>query len=180
MMSTYGEILMRHITKNLFGYTLFIIALYSIFYATHAEKLNTTQNNIISRHSIQQPIDETYDDIIDALINEGFSIVKEINIGKNLDKASKEHNWKNYNNNNLVGIRTAIVCSGMTVNAIGNADPNMISICPLHVTLTQTGNWTKIDFIRPSIIAKGTPAENVAKKLEYRLKSAIQKGISQN
>ena len=166
---------MKRHAKNLIAYLVFFTALFAAYQTYSATE---ESKNMISRQSVRKPIDDVYDNVMFALKNEGFSIVKEINIGNNLKKDSIEKKWTNYNKNNLVGIRTAIVCSGVTANSISNADPNMISICPLHVTISQEGEWTKVDFVRPSMIAKGTQAEKVAAKLEKKLNYAIHKGLS--
>jgi len=168
---------MKNHEKKLIGYMVFFTALFAAYQTFSATQTGANKENMISRQSVRKSIDDVYDNVMFELKNEGFSIVKEINIGHNLKKDSIEKKWKNYNKNKLVGIRTAIVCSGVTANSISNADPNMISICPLHVTITQKGEWTKVDFVRPSMIAKGTRAEKVAVKLENRLNSAIHKGL---
>lgn len=158
-------------------YLALIPLLFILPYKTNAQDIQESDLGAISRQSVQQPLDLTFNNVMKSLKDDGFIIAKEINIGENLEKDAKEKGWSDYNINNIVGIRSAIVCSGVTANSISNFDPNMVSICPLHVTVSQLGEWTRVDFIKPSVIAHGSPAELVALKLEERLKIAIHKAF---
>jgi uncharacterized protein (DUF302 family) len=70
-----------------------------------------------------------------------------------------------------------VFCNPIYANTVSNLDPTMLAICPLSATLIQKGNTTTILFVRPSLIAKGSPAEEVLTKVENIIISAIVKGM---
>lgn len=128
--------------------------------------------------SVQRPIGPTFKSVVAALKHSGFKVVKKINIGKKLGMAAKHFHWTDYNRNHLGGVRTAVFCNAKFANAISNADPEMMALCPLHVTLIQQGAWTRVEFIKPAAIARGTRAEGVALKLQAKIEAAIRMGLA--
>lgn len=132
----------------------------------------------IAVQSVKRPIGPTFKSVVSALKHSGFKVVKKINISKNLGKAAKHFHWTDYNQNHLTGIRTVVFCNAKFANAISNADPSMMALCPLHVTLVQQGAWTRVEFVKPAVIAEGSRAEGVAVKLQEQIEAAIRKGIA--
>lgn len=134
-------------------------------------------SNAVSVRQVQKPVGEVTRSLVSALQKDGFKVVKKINIGKKIGEAAKRGHWKDYNENHLAGVRTVIFCNAKFANAIANADPDMVALCPLHMTLVQQGDATKIEFVRPSVVAEGSKAEPVARKLEAKIEAAEQKAI---
>lgn len=106
-----------------------------------------------------------YQQLFSALENNGYFVVFETNIGKNLSRFAQR--WgDDYNKNKLDSIRSMIFCNGWYANKVSNADPKMLALCPMHITLTHKEGVTAVLYIRPGQVAKDSPAKKVAEELE--------------
>ena len=118
----------------------------------------------------------TYKKVFTALENNGYFVVFEPNIGKNLSHFAQR--WgKNYNKNELEAIRSMVFCNAWYANEVSNMDPDMVALCPLHITLTHKQGVTKILFVRPSQVAADSPAKDVVTELEQDVIRAIEQGF---
>lgn len=127
----------------------------------------------VFRHSIHKPLAEVYDPVYKALEEQGFYVVFEANIGKNLSNFADK--WgEDYNRNKLDGIRSLVFCNGWYANAVSNADPNMLALCPLHLTLMEKAGVTTALFVRPSLIATGSSAQALLLAVEEKITKAIK------
>ena len=118
----------------------------------------------------------TYKTVFTALENNGYFVVFEPNIGKNLSHFAQR--WgKNYNKNDLEAIRSIVFCNAWYANEVSNKDPEMLALCPLHVTLIQKKGVTSILFLRPSLVALDSPAIKVVTELELDVIRAIEQGF---
>ena len=114
-----------------------------------------------------------FDALFTMLENNGYFIIFEPNIGRNLAHFAKR--WgKDYNKNKLEEIRSMIFCSGWYANQVGNHDPDMLALCPLHITLTYKEGETRVLFIRPGVISKQSAANSVALELEQDIVRIIR------
>jgi Domain of unknown function DUF302. len=91
-------------------------------------------------------------------------VIFEANIGKNLSRF-KEKQGVNYNKNNLGGIRSMVFCNGWYPNKVSNADPSMLALCPLHLTVIERSGKAHILFVRPSFVGQGSQALPVLKEI---------------
>ena len=120
--------------------------------------------------------DKTYKNVFTALEDNGFYVIFEPNLGKNL--AYFKDRWgKEYNKNKLEAIRSMVFCSAAHANEISNLDPEMLALCPLHITLTHKEGVTQIFFVRPSLVSSGSPAEKVAAELEQEIIRTIESAV---
>lgn len=118
----------------------------------------------------------TYKKVFTALETNGYFVVFEPNIGKNLSHFAQR--WgKNYNKNELEAIRSMVFCNAWYANEVSNMDPDMVALCPLHITLTHKKGVTKILFVRPSHVAANSPAKQVVTELEQDVIRAIEQGF---
>ena len=118
----------------------------------------------------------TYKKVFTALENNGYFVVFEPNIGKNLSNFAQR--WgKNYNKNGLEAIRSLVFCNAWYANEVSNMDPEMLALCPLHITLTHKKGVTSILFVRPSQVAVDSPAKKVVTELELDVIRAIEQGF---
>lgn len=118
-------------------------------------------------------MDSVYPRVSAALEAHGFFVVFEPNIGENI-KGMAEKWGVDYNRNKLSGIRSMVFCNGGYVNQLSNSDPNLLALCPLHLTLIEKDGNTRVLFTRPSSIAKGSKAEPIARNLEQDIIKAIK------
>ncbi len=143
---------------------LLLIAFFSV---------SAAANDSVWVHKVDKPVDEIYQSIYKGLEDAKFYVVFEPNIGKSTSRFSER--WgSEYNRNQLTQIRSMVFCNGWYANQVGNADPEMLALCPLHITLTEKAGSTKILFVRPSIVAKGSKAEAIALEIENKVIDAIK------
>ena len=90
----------------------------------------------------------------------------------------EDPNGDDYNRNLLEGITSLVFCSGWYVNQVSNLDPQLLGLCPLHVTLTHKAGVTTVLFNRPTAIAQGSPAVKVLKEAEDEVIQAIEAALN--
>ncbi|MCB1722940.1 MAG: DUF302 domain-containing protein [Chromatiaceae bacterium] len=131
----------------------------------------------VLRLDAKAPMDVTYRAVHGALEEARFWVVFEVDLGGNL--ASFAERWgEDYNRNALSGIRSVVVCNGWYANQVGNADPDLLALCPLRVNLVEKDGVTRILFARPTVIAQGSPAIGVVKEIEDAIKAALEAAVA--
>ena len=128
--------------------------------------------------SVDQNLDTAYKRVNKALEGNGFKVVYEIDMLENLTKFAAKNAVKDFNLNQLEGIKSMVFCNGLLAVKISNADPTMLAMCPLHLTLTQKAGRVSVLFVRPSVIAQGSKAEAPARELEEKVIKAIESGLN--
>jgi uncharacterized protein (DUF302 family) len=124
---------------------------------------------------VKQDFETTYKQVYQSLENNRFYVVFEPDIGANL--AGFADKWKDHNLNKLDRIKSMVFCNGWYANQVSNADPDLLVLCPLHITMTHKDGVTKVLFVRPDYVAKGTRAEQIAKELAEDVIKAINEGL---
>ena len=126
---------------------------------------------------LKQDLEIVYNSIYRSLEKNRFFVVFEPNIGRNL--AGFSARWgEDYNRSKLTGIRSMVFCNPWYVNQVSNLDPNMLALCPLHLSLYEKDNTTHIVFVRLSYVGEGSPAKPLLMELEQAVSTAIEAGIS--
>ena len=144
-----------------------IFLLLTVFFSVTA-----TANDAVWVHTVDKPVESIYRPIYKALEDANFYVAFEPDVGKNISRFSER--WGNeYNRNGLTQIRSMVFCNGWYANQVGNADPEMLALCPLHITLTEKEGRSTILFVRPSTVAKGSKAETIATEIEDKVIKAI-------
>ena len=139
--------------------------------------ITVSANDAVWIHHVNKPVESIYKSVYKSLEDANLFVVFEPDIGKNISRFSKR--WgEDYNRNGLQEIRSMIFCNGWYANQVANADPDMLALCPLHITLIEKEGRSKILFVRPSYIAKGTSAEAIATELENKVIDAVKKATS--
>jgi len=124
----------------------------------------------------RKPLSALYKQIFTALEHNGYYVLIEPNIGKNLSHFAQR--WgSDYNKNKLDEIRSMVFCNAWFANKISNADPHMLALCPLHITLIQKGKLTTIIFVRPGKVAVNSPAQAVAEEIEKDIIRIIENAV---
>ena len=130
----------------------------------------------VFEYSISKSMDQVYDPLYKALEEEGFYVVFEANIGKNLSRF--EDKWgDNYNRNKLKGIRSMVFCNGWYANEVSNADPSLLALCPLHLTLIERAGKTTVLFAKPTAIAMDSPARKILARIEREVIDVIKQSM---
>ena len=150
---------------------LFLSSLLAIAQEAGAEAPSNTRVYV---KKIKKPLPEVYTKVFTAMENGGYFVLFEPNIGKNLEHFAQR--WgDDYNRNKLEEIRSMIFCNGWYANQISNVDPELLALCPLHLTLTYNQGLTTILFVRPSQVAADSPAKKVATELEKDVINTIER-----
>jgi hypothetical protein len=148
-----------------------------LFFLFVSFSITASANDSVWVKQVDKPLDAIYLSIYKGLEAAGFFIVLEPDIGKNISRFSTR--WgDDYNRNGLSKIRSMVFCNGWYANQVGNADPEMLALCPLHITLTEKGGSSKILFVRPAFVAKGSGAESIAAEIENKVINAITTAIN--
>lgn len=129
--------------------------------------------------SVDQNMDSVYPRVQKALEANGFKVVYELDMFDNMSKYAEKNAVKDFNVNKLEAIRSIVFCNGPLSIKISNADPAMLAVCPLHVTLTQKAGHVTVLFVRPGVIVRGSKAEAPAKELEEKVIKTIEGGLSE-
>ncbi|MDH5572167.1 MAG: hypothetical protein OEY89_10400, partial [Gammaproteobacteria bacterium] len=58
-----------------------------------------------------------------------------------------------------------------------NADPDMLALCPLRMSLVEKAGKTSALFARPSVIASGSAAKPLLEKIESEVIAAIKQAM---
>ncbi len=126
--------------------------------------------------STDKDMETTYKVVYKNLEDNNFFVVFEPNIQANLSHFAER--WgDDYNRNKLEGIRAMVFCNGWYANQVSNADPDMLALCPLHITLVQQAGNTRVLFARPSVIAGGSRAGKIARELEDDVARAVEAAV---
>ena len=116
-------------------------------------------------HKVKGKMNTIYKNLFTGLENNGYYVIFEPNIGRNLAHSAKR--WgKDYNINKLDSIRSMVFCNGWYANKISNEDPTMLALCPLHVTLIHKEDITSVLFVKPGHVSQGSTANSIALELE--------------
>ena len=135
-------------------------------------------NDNVRVWAVDQTLTKTYKVVYQHLEQNNFFVVFEPDIQSNLSRFADR--WgEDYNRNRLEGIRAMVFCNGWYANQVSNADPDMLAMCPLHLTLVQQLGKTRILFVRPGAIAAGSKAQRVAGELEADVVKAVDGAVRQ-
>ncbi len=153
-----------------------ILAVFLFALAGIAQAFADTPN--VRVWTIDKDLDSSYQAVYESLENNRFFVVFEPDIQGNISGFAER--WgEDYNRNKLEGIRAMIFCNGWYANAVSNADPDMLALCPLHITLIQKDGATRVLFVRPTAVASGSKAMSVAKEIEQDVAKAIDAAVKE-
>jgi uncharacterized protein (DUF302 family) len=127
----------------------------------------------IYERAARLPADAAYAKLYAALEDKGFYVIFEPDMGKALAGMAGKLG-DDYNRNQLSTLRSLVFCNPRATNAIANADPALLALCPLHLTLTHKAGVSTVYFGRPSATAAGSPGAAQAQALETDIIQIIE------
>ncbi len=131
----------------------------------------------VLRWDVQQDFNRTYREVYRSLENYRFFIVYEANIGHDL--RGYPARWGDgHDRNGLQEIRSMVFINTSYTNQLGNQDPDLLSLCPLHIMMFQKGPTTSILFTRPTYAGQGSVAMPLLKDIEAEVSKAVESGIT--
>jgi len=135
-------------------------------------------NSSVLVWNMEKNLETSYETIYKALENNRFYVVFEPDIQRNISGFAER--WgDNYNRNKLEGIRAMVFCNVWYTNEISNADPDMLAMCPLHITLIQQQGSTRVLFVRPTVVAADSKALAIARELEQDITKAMDEAANE-
>ena len=149
---------------------LILIGLFTGFNAQSAE-------STLYKNTVNQPMDKVYPAVYEALEDARFYVVFEPFISQNIERFAEK--WgESYNQNKLSSIRSMVFCNGWYANQVSNADPDMLALCPLRLSLYEKSGKTSVVFARPTVIGAASAAKSVLKEIEDEVIKAIKEGVN--
>lgn len=131
----------------------------------------------VYRASVERPMDEVYVELSEALDAARFYVVFEPDMGARMARFAER--WgEDYNRNELTGVRAMVFCNLWYTNAVANADPDMLAVCPLHVSLYERDGRTTVLFPRPTWSGRDSPATAVLQELEDEIVGIIESSLA--
>ena len=135
------------------------------------------ESPVVLHWELKQNLELVYNSVYRSLEENRFFVIFEPNIGKNL--AGFSERWgEDYNRNKLTGIRSMVFCNPWYVNQVSNLDPEMLALCPMHISLYEKGGSTHVVFVRLSHVGEGSAAKPVLAEVEAAVSAAIESGIN--
>lgn len=135
--------------------------------------LPAAAGDAILRYTARLPADTAYQKLYDALEEKGYFVVFEPNMGRTL-AGMKERLGQDYNRNQLSTMRSLVFCNPVLTNRVANADPALLALCPLHLTLTHKDGVSSVYFARPGVLAAGSPGAGQAQTIENEIDQIIR------
>ena len=133
----------------------------------------------IYKHEVEMELDRAYKALYAALEQDKFWVVFEADMLARMRRFADT--WgPDFNQNALTGVRALVFCNIWWTNRIANADPDMLAMCPLHISVVEDAGKTAVLMLRPSVLARGSGAEEVAATLESELISLIERALPAN
>jgi len=127
----------------------------------------------VYKKTVGLDLDSTYEKVQRALEEQRFWVVFEADMGARMARFAER--WgDDYNRSKLDGVKSMVFCHIWWTNQIANADPDMLAMCPLHLSLYQRDGKTTVVMLRPSVLARGSGAEEKAAELESELIGIIE------
>ena len=127
----------------------------------------------IFKMTVDADLDTAFETVHKALENEKFWVVFEADMGARMMRF-KDKWGDDYNRNDLTAVKSMVFCHIGWTNQIANADPDLLAICPLHLSLYEKDGKTSLVLPRPSAIAAGSPGQAKAAELEKDLTTLLE------
>lgn len=122
----------------------------------------------VVRLTTEQPMEAVYDKVYKALEAQKFWVVFEADMGSRMARFADE--WgDDYNRNGLGAVKSMVFCNIWWTNRVANADPDLLGLCPLHLSLYEKNGETVLVMPKPSAMAEGSPGRARAAELEDEL-----------
>lgn len=130
-------------------------------YSTHIDGDFDTVHNLLRRE-------------LDA---ERFFVVKDLNIGSNLEHFAQK--WgDNYNRHNFSKIHSMIICNAWFANETINISPAHMSLCPLSLVLLHKDNRTTLHYaLRQPMAGSQDDIAGLMKRLDQRFVQVLEDAV---
>jgi uncharacterized protein (DUF302 family) len=109
-----------------------------------------------------------------AFSSNNLIVISQIDILEKFKAAGLEKTFgKDFNTNQLTGIKAMIICNGGFGNAVANADPEMMGFCPVRITITEKDGKTSVTYVKSSA-PESSKAYEILQKLDEAVIASIE------
>lgn len=126
--------------------------------------------------NVPMEVGAAYDRIYKALESERFWVVLEADMGEQMARQAAKLG-ADYNRNRLGAIKAMVFCNIQWTNRLANADPDLLALCPLHLTVFERDGATYVVMPRLSAMAQGSPGASPATELEAVVRGILEKAL---
>ncbi len=131
----------------------------------------------ILRLTSSLPLAEAYSKVYASLEDEKFWVVFEADMGSRMAKFADK--WGDeYNRRGLGAVKGMVFCNIWWTNRVANADPDLLALCPLHLSLYERDGETVLVMPRLSMIAQGSEGRDRALELEQELTAILRAALA--
>ena len=130
----------------------------------------------VIRITTEEPADAVFERVKDSLEAEKFWVVFEADMGKRMKRFAKK--WgDDYNRSKVGSVRAMVFCNIWWTNQIANADPDLLGLCPLHLSIYERAGTTVVVLPKLSVLAAGSPGFSRAEALEQDIFGIVSKAV---
>ncbi len=123
---------------------------------------------------IYEPLESYYPKLKKAIDENHMNILYEMDLIKQFkDEGYSEKFGKDFNKNNLQGVKTLLICNGYVGNQVSNLDPKMMALCPIRLTIIEENKKLTVTFLRHDTIETSKEIKSLLTKLDTILKNTI-------
>jgi len=128
----------------------------------------------IHETQVRKTIKEYYPELKKAIEDNNMHVIYELDLLERFKEAGYAEKFgNNFNKNNIVAIKTLLICNGYIGNQVSNIDTDMMVLCPIKITLIQIGKYTMVSFIKNSDLASNKEVEKLLAILDQTLVNTI-------
>jgi uncharacterized protein (DUF302 family) len=121
--------------------------------------------------------EKVYERVHDALEAAKFWVVFEADMGSRM--ATMADDWgADYNRSKLTFAKAMVFCNLRWTNQIANADPELLALCPIHLSIYARDGETTLVWPRLSVMAEGSPGLEMARNLDKEVSDLIRGAIA--
>ncbi|HYN79835.1 MAG TPA: hypothetical protein VES73_18795 [Lamprocystis sp. (in: g-proteobacteria)] len=132
----------------------------------------------VMRFQTTLQVDTAYGSIYKALEAGRFWVAHEANLGEQMARSAAARG-ADYNRNRLGAARAMVFSSSEWTATLANADPDLLALIPLHLTIYERDGATHIVVPRLSVMAKGSPGESRAAELEAEIRGILRQVLEE-
>lgn len=131
----------------------------------------------VMQWDVNQEFNRVYREVYRSMEERRFFVVFEANIGANL-RGYAGRRGEVPDRTGFQEIRSMVFCNIAYTQQVASQDPDVLSLCPMHLTFVQKGPTTRILFTRPTVVGQGSTAMPLLKEMETEVGKAVEAGIS--
>ena len=124
-------------------------------------------------------IDENYDSYMPkfkiALKANHMNVVSELDLMERFSKVKGAEKYRGgFEKQGITKVTSLVTCIGLVGLQVAAAEPDMMALCPVRITVMAKGDKTVVTFIRNQYVAKGTAVEDTVARLDNAIIDTVE------